>query len=295
MRPREHYQHVPVNTSENLEHLASLLENSNYEENGNILVTDEQVYQFMRHNDNLDEEDKDEEDMDIPEVEEDEMEDMDGIEEEEEEEEFDFIEDDIFYENPSLIDFNEEEDTFRSQIMNNRNPYVDAIFHNSAPNRNSLRYPNDYQIGSSSRSRNQDNNSDKSNLESLFWEAAEFILNYAPTHDISFKTHQLSFLQPGRTFTGSQNLILDNNNPADRDKWEVKVAIHSINPEQGTIVGLMEALNVPSAATTVITYWEGEIIDFINFTMRTKKWSADSEVDLFHWKMFQPFKHFDPR
>ncbi|KXN70992.1 hypothetical protein CONCODRAFT_38833 [Conidiobolus coronatus NRRL 28638] len=179
--------------------------------------------------------------------------------------------------------------------MNNRNPYGDAIFHNSAPNRNSLRYPNDYQIGSSSRSRNQDNNSDKSNLESLFWEAAEFILNYAPTHDISFKTHQLSFLQPGRTFTGSQNLILDNNNnPADKDKWEVKVAIHSINPEQGTIVGLMEALNVPSAATTVITYWEGEIIDFVNFTMRTKKWSADSEVDLFHWKMFQPFKHFDP-
>lgn len=104
--------------------------------------------------------------------------------------------------------------------------------------------------------------------------------------------NSLSYLMPGRSFVGTQIQVLDSKNSEnqDRDRWEVKVTIHSIDLSAGTIVGLMEALNVPVASSTVITYWEGEIVDFINYDLWTKKWGASERVDIDHWRRFDAFK-----
>eukprot|EP00976_Prorocentrum_cordatum_P075421 1181902-Prorocentrum_minimum.AAC.6 len=40
---------------------------------------------------------------------------------------------------------------------------------------------------------------------------------------------------------------------------------------KGYICGSMEALNVPSAKSSVFTFWEGEIVDSVNFTFHTKQ------------------------
>lgn len=75
-----------------------------------------------------------------------------------------------------------------------------------------------------------------------------------------------------------------------KEEWEVRVTINSVDYSTGTVIGLMEALNVPATSTTVVTYWEGEIIDFINHTLWTRKWQADLQTDLLHWKKFDALK-----
>lgn len=108
-----------------------------------------------------------------------------------------------------------------------------------------------------------------------------------------------SFLKAGRSFTGTQNLMSTAITVAGfgghKEEWEVRVTINSVDLETGTIIGLMEALNVPATATTVVTYWEGEIIDFINHTLWTGKWQADANIDLQHWRKFDAFKGMDDR
>ena len=57
----------------------------------------------------------------------------------------------------------------------------------------------------------------------------------------------------------------------------------------------MEALNVPNSSNTVVTYWEGEMIDFVNHSLWTDKWNSNPENDLQHWKKFEAFHHMDVR
>ncbi|KAK9710065.1 hypothetical protein K7432_008650 [Basidiobolus ranarum] len=102
-----------------------------------------------------------------------------------------------------------------------------------------------------------------------------------------------SYLRPGRVFLGTQNLINHRTQSSGREEWEVKVTINAVNHKNGTIVGLMEALNVPATTATVLTYWDGEIIDFTNHGLWTDKWQADRGTDLQHWRMFKAFKGID--
>lgn len=45
-----------------------------------------------------------------------------------------------------------------------------------------------------------------------------------------------------------------------------------------------------SSARCVTTFWDGEIIDFNNFELWTRKWSAKPEDDKEHWRQFEPIK-----
>lgn len=121
---------------------------------------------------------------------------------------------------------------------------------------------------------------------------AERVLNNPPVFYRSWAYHSLSYLFPGRTFKGTQNQILEvaTGDAQDQDRWEVKVVVHSLDQSTGTIVGLMEALNVPVASSTVVTYWEGEVVDFVNHNLWTRKWGATDEVDIEHWKRFDAFR-----
>ena len=83
------------------------------------------------------------------------------------------------------------------------------------------------------------------------------------------------------------------------EKWPVKVTIHSVNQDDMTISGIMEAYNLPDKTSPaiglshahVVTFLEGEIIDFNKFTLETDNFSADADTDSVYWRQLQPFKH----
>ncbi|KAE8144321.1 vacuolar import and degradation protein-domain-containing protein [Aspergillus avenaceus] len=80
------------------------------------------------------------------------------------------------------------------------------------------------------------------------------------------------------------------------ENWPVKVTIHHINPKDMTLSGTMEAYNipdktVPSHDAHIVTFLEGEIIDFNTHTLETKNFKADAEIDCTYWRELQPFKN----
>ncbi|OJJ47656.1 hypothetical protein ASPZODRAFT_131210 [Penicilliopsis zonata CBS 506.65] len=79
------------------------------------------------------------------------------------------------------------------------------------------------------------------------------------------------------------------------DDWPVKVTIHSINYKDMTLSGTMEAYNIPDKTSPthdahIITFLEGEIIDFNTHTLETKNFRADAGIDSTYWRELQPFK-----
>lgn len=80
-----------------------------------------------------------------------------------------------------------------------------------------------------------------------------------------------------------------------KEEWDVKVTLHTVDYDTGRVAGLMEALNVRTSSSTVVTYFEGEIIDFVNHTLWTNKWRADPDVDLRYWRKLEAFKAMDDR
>eukprot|EP00694_Reclinomonas_americana_P004159 EC791635.1.p3 GENE.EC791635.1~~EC791635.1.p3 ORF type:complete len:145 (+),score=33.57 EC791635.1:142-576(+) len=53
----------------------------------------------------------------------------------------------------------------------------------------------------------------------------------------------------------------------------------------------MEARHLTRHSSSV-TYWEGEIIDNINYFFLTNRWRADFETDRKHWERFAAFAPF---
>lgn len=81
----------------------------------------------------------------------------------------------------------------------------------------------------------------------------------------------------------------------EEERWPVRVNIHSIDYNDMTLTGTMEAFNVPDKSSptklsSITTYLEGEIIDFNKFTLETKSFKADTRVDGMYWRKLPPFK-----
>lgn len=79
------------------------------------------------------------------------------------------------------------------------------------------------------------------------------------------------------------------------ERWPVKVTIHSIDYDQMTLAGTMEAFNVPDKTSptnqsSITTFLEGEIIDFNKYTLETKSFDANARVDGTYWRKLEPFK-----
>ncbi|KAJ5084601.1 hypothetical protein NUU61_009180 [Penicillium alfredii] len=79
------------------------------------------------------------------------------------------------------------------------------------------------------------------------------------------------------------------------ENWPVKVTIHNINHEDMTLAGTMEAYNIPDKTSPthdahIVTFLEGEIIDFNAHTLETKNFKADADIDSTYWRELQPFK-----
>ncbi|EAU36353.1 conserved hypothetical protein [Aspergillus terreus NIH2624] len=80
------------------------------------------------------------------------------------------------------------------------------------------------------------------------------------------------------------------------ENWPVKVTIHNVNEHDMTLSGTMEAYNIPDKTSPshdahIITFLEGEIIDFNRHTLETKNFKADAEIDSTYWRELQPFKN----
>ncbi|KAG0024482.1 hypothetical protein BGZ80_002433 [Entomortierella chlamydospora] len=111
---------------------------------------------------------------------------------------------------------------------------------------------------------------------------------------------QCCFLQPGQKFSGTQNLkahlgSLSGLRSRQREEWRVKVTISAVDYDAGAVYGLMEAIGVPNSSSNVVTFWEGEIIDFENHTFWTKKWTAKAETDVEHWRRMEAFQGIDKK
>ena len=102
----------------------------------------------------------------------------------------------------------------------------------------------------------------------------------------------ISFLSKGMMFFGSQ-VVADLE--SHHEEWNVRVTIYDCHLREAKIWGSMEAVNVPFADKSVVTYWEGEIIDNLHYTFITKKWGATPDVDIQHWKRFPAFNQIEFR
>lgn len=80
--------------------------------------------------------------------------------------------------------------------------------------------------------------------------------------------------------------------PRKHDHWPVQVTIHSVDYETMTLTGTMEAHNIPDKSQTanIVTYLEGEIVDFNHHTLQTKSFDSSLEKDCEYWRMLAPFK-----
>ncbi|KAL2871113.1 GID4/VID24 family protein [Aspergillus lucknowensis] len=80
------------------------------------------------------------------------------------------------------------------------------------------------------------------------------------------------------------------------ENWPVRVTVHNINTQDMTLSGTMEAYNIPDKTSPshdahIVTFLEGEIIDFNAHTLETKNFKADAEIDSTYWRELQPFKN----
>eukprot|EP00002_Diphylleia_rotans_P004069 TRINITY_DN12928_c0_g1_i1.p1 TRINITY_DN12928_c0_g1~~TRINITY_DN12928_c0_g1_i1.p1 ORF type:complete len:202 (+),score=45.56 TRINITY_DN12928_c0_g1_i1:73-678(+) len=94
------------------------------------------------------------------------------------------------------------------------------------------------------------------------------------------------YLMSGQSYSGTQRVA----HSRSGEDWTVNVKIQTFQPENGYINGVMEAVNVPSIESSVLTFWEGEIVNGIQHGFYTKKWRTNRENDLQHWSKFDGFR-----
>ncbi|KAL8714211.1 MAG: hypothetical protein Q9220_001940 [cf. Caloplaca sp. 1 TL-2023] len=92
-----------------------------------------------------------------------------------------------------------------------------------------------------------------------------------------------------------RSLVQPSSAELSEERWPVQVKIHSVDFENMTLAGTMEAFNVPdkqslSQVSSITTYLQGEIIDFNKFTLKTKNYKTDENTDSVYWRMLEPFK-----
>jgi len=93
-----------------------------------------------------------------------------------------------------------------------------------------------------------------------------------------------SFLEPGTSFSGTQNASQEQ--MSKQDVWCIQVTVEETNWSRGYLAGTMRAEGFVDSVEPILTFWEGEIVDNINYTFRTTKWKADSFIDNDHWAKF---------
>ncbi|KAJ2866318.1 hypothetical protein GGH94_001595 [Coemansia aciculifera] len=115
-------------------------------------------------------------------------------------------------------------------------------------------------------------------------------------HTVAARALDCSLLQPGMKFVGVQKVIKATemmlhrgeglNRAMGTGQWDVEVEVQTVDMQSGQLTGIMKALNVRDVPTSVVTCWEGEVVDFKNFMPLTGKWRASADNDRQYWRLF---------
>ncbi|KAJ1730500.1 hypothetical protein LPJ61_002977 [Coemansia biformis] len=117
--------------------------------------------------------------------------------------------------------------------------------------------------------------------------AEKRLMRWLSKYTVDVRSLDCALLRPGIRFTGIQQI----SPPAGgcmntEEQWDVRVEIETVDMARGRVTGLMKAINVPRLPKTIVTYWEGEVIDFVNYMPLTNKWQATCSSDVEHWSLF---------
>ncbi|KAJ2794570.1 hypothetical protein H4R21_005451, partial [Coemansia helicoidea] len=127
--------------------------------------------------------------------------------------------------------------------------------------------------------------------------AEERLVRWLSKYTVDVRALDCALLQPGVRLAGIQRISpqprddIRSGRPMHAvspsiDQWDVQVEIQTVDMARGRVTGLMKAINVPRLPKTVVTYWEGEVIDFVNYMPQTDKWRASCSDDMCHWSLF---------
>ena len=106
----------------------------------------------------------------------------------------------------------------------------------------------------------------------------------------SGRTLPSAFLSVGQAFQGTQHV--SHNCNAAEEAWKVTVQFQEVDLQRGYICGSMEAYGFssgPHSSTSIVTFWEGDIIDNVNSSFFTSRWGASHDTDMDHWTRFKGF------
>jgi len=97
-----------------------------------------------------------------------------------------------------------------------------------------------------------------------------------------------------------------NSTGGSSDSWPVKVTIYGVDYDNMTLSASMEAYDVPSSPQcqsptvphcnpavhqkAIVTYLEGEILDFSKNTFITENFKSNVQLDITYWRKLPPFK-----
>ncbi|QDZ21657.1 vacuolar import/degradation protein Vid24 [Chloropicon primus] len=98
-----------------------------------------------------------------------------------------------------------------------------------------------------------------------------------------------TFLEPGMTFEGVQR-VSSSSSPSE--SWDLKITVEERNFAKGYVCGTMYAkgFNCGSGESEpVATFWEGQLIDNVNYSFYTQNWGASKAIDREHWTKLAPF------
>eukprot|EP00210_Caulerpa_lentillifera_P008459 g8071.t1 len=100
-----------------------------------------------------------------------------------------------------------------------------------------------------------------------------------------------SLLQSGVQFSGLERCCRrDRTDPvvSSMEEWSVKICLKEYCPNRGYLSGTMTSFL--KTGSSVVTFFEGEIIDNKNHTFKTSKWNVLAKTDIEYWTKFAEFR-----
>ncbi|CAK8692448.1 glucose-induced degradation protein 4 homolog [Clavelina lepadiformis] len=73
--------------------------------------------------------------------------------------------------------------------------------------------------------------------------------------------------------------------------YDVEVTLQNVDLENSYLCGYLRISGLTEELPTMVTFFDGEIISE-RYPFLTRKWEADEEVDIKHWKKFASFSQF---
>ena len=95
--------------------------------------------------------------------------------------------------------------------------------------------------------------------------------------------------------------------PRSRERWPVRVVLHSVDLDNMTVSGTMSASHIPDKlsptspdhkpdGSSMNSFFEGEIIDFRKHSLETENFRSDGlETDVTYWRNIGPFRELSKK